>query len=86
MAGIQICTLVLEYNYSRRPSDSLGTVWLCNGDGTSDLFRDESLEIHPQWIKIVGPIQLDDASAIHAALKKFFEENGVSVIDEGIAD
>jgi len=85
MSEIRACTLVLEYNYSK-PGTSFGSVWLLNGDGTSDLEGDESLEDLPQWVKIVGPIDYELAKTIHTALKKFFEQNSIDVIDKGIAD
>lgn len=86
MTGIHSCTLVLEYNYSTPATQSKGTVWLRNGDGTDDLSQDSPLSELPEWFKIVRPIDYEDAAAIHLVLKKFFEESGVSVIDQGIAD
>jgi len=79
------CTLALEYNYSSTQL-SLGTVWLFNGDGRSDLERDEPLEVSKEWVKIAGPIDYELAADIHAKLKGFFKTHGVTVIDEGIAD
>lgn len=85
MSEIRICTLVLEYNYSR-PGASLGSVWLFNGDGTSSLSQSSPLDTLPNWVKVAGPVDYDLANTIHGNLKRFFEHNGVSVIDEGIAD
>lgn len=82
---MKTCTLVLEYNYSK-PGESLGTVWLFNGDGTADLENEAPLSTLPNWIKIVGPVDYEAANGIHGALKKFFEQSGVAVIDEGVAD
>lgn len=85
MKEIRTCTLVLEYNYSK-PGVSLGSVWLFNGDGTSALETSASLDTLPNWFKVAGPVDYELANAIHASLKKFFEQAGVSVIDEGISD
>lgn len=85
MSEIRTCTLVLEYNYSR-PSVSLGSVWLFNGDGTSALEKSAPLDTLPNWVKVAGPIDYDLAATIRSALKKFFEQNGVTVIDDSVAD
>jgi hypothetical protein len=85
MNEICTCTLVLEYNYSK-PGVSLGSVWLFNGDGASALENTAPLDTLPNWFKVAGPVDYELANAIHAALKKFFEQSGVAVIDEGIAD
>lgn len=85
MNEIRTCTLVLEYNYSK-PGVSLGSVWLFDGDGRSSLNQSASLETLPNWVKVAGPIDYELAGTIHQNLKKFFEECGVSVIDEGVAD
>jgi hypothetical protein len=74
------CTVVIEFNYSSKPDKSLGSVWICNGDGTADLAQDSPLSTFPNWVRIVGPIDYEEAEAVHAALKRFFEESGVSVI------
>jgi hypothetical protein len=79
------CTLVLEYNYGK-PEESLGSVWLFNGDGRANLQEDSPLGTLPSWVKVVGPIQHELATSIHAALKRFLEQSGVVVIDEGVAD
>jgi hypothetical protein len=86
MNGISICTLVLEFNYSEKPSNSLGTVWLYNGDGSNVLTQDKPIESIPNWVKIVGPIDYNIAKQIQIALKIFFISSGVSVIDHGITD
>ena len=77
------CTLVWEYNYPNTDAsqDDCASVWIYNGDGTSDLARSG-----PGWTKVAGPLHQDAASSIHAALKAFFLQSGVKVIDEGIAD
>ena len=85
MSEIRTCTLVLEYNYSK-PGVSLGSVWLFNGDGTSALSQSASLDTLPNWVKVAGPIDYEIASTLHGNLKRFFEQCGVSVIDEGVAD
>lgn len=85
MNEIRTCTLVLEYNYSKS-GVSLGSVWLFNGDGTSALKNSSPLDTLPNWFKVAGPVDYELANAIHAALKRFFEQSGVTVIDEGIAD
>ena len=85
MKCLSICTVVLEYNYGK-PGASLGSVWLFNGDGTADFDSPEPLASLPGWVRIVGPIEFAAAGAIHAALKSFFEQSEVTVIDAGIAD
>ncbi len=81
------CTLVLEFNYGKpRSRKSLGSVWICSGDGTADLVDDEPMESKQNWTKIVGPIDLDEAVAICNQLKQFYLATGVEVIDKGIAD
>ena len=85
MNGIRLCTVVLEYNYSK-PGTSLGSVWLFNGDGTAGLEGSAPLEALPGWIRIAGPLDYESANEIHSRLKKFFEQSGVTVIDEGVAD
>ena len=85
MNEIRTCTLVIEFNYSK-PGVSLGSVWLFNGDGTAALQHSAPLETFPNWVKVVGPIDYEVANSIHAALKSFFQQNGVTVIDEGVAD
>lgn len=82
---LSICTLVLEFNYAK-PGTSLGSVWLFSGDGSHDLEEAVPLDSLPNWVKIVGPIDYETASKIHAALKTFLERSGVVVIDEGVAD
>ncbi|HEY4414718.1 MAG TPA: hypothetical protein VGO57_03415 [Verrucomicrobiae bacterium] len=78
-------TLVLEYNYVAT-GESLGSVWLFYGDGTSDLTKTETMESMPGWLKIIGPVDYEIASDVQANLKVFFERNGQKVIDKGIAD
>ena len=85
MNEIRTCTLVLEYNYNK-PGVSLGSVWLFDGDGTAALQQSAPLETVPHWVKVTGPIDYALANSIHGALKRFFQQSGVTVIDEGIAD
>jgi len=57
-----------------------------NGDGRAILQEDLPLDSLPGWVKVVGPIEHELASSIHGALKRFLEQSGVEVFDEGIAD
>ena len=87
MASLSLCTVVLEYNYQADPALALGSVWLFAGDASQFLEEpDEALAEVPGWTKIAGPIDLEIASAIQSALVHFLRDNGVFVIDEGIAD
>ena len=86
MSEISTCTIVFEFNYTPAPYKGAGSVWLCNGDGKHDLQRTLPPDKAPNWIKIVGPIDCEVAAGICDALKKFFEDNGVFVIDEGVPD
>jgi hypothetical protein len=89
MIQLHTCTLVLEYNYSEtdvQADEDKGSVWLFAGDGRSSLAQPEPVCELPGWTRIAGPIDLELASSIHAALKSFLESNGVTVIDQGIAD
>ncbi len=86
MSEARTCTLVLEFNYSKPGGASLGSVWLFDGDGTAALQQSAPLETLPHWVKVAGPIDYELANSIHGALKRFFEQSGVTVIDEGIAD
>ena len=61
-------------------------MWLIGGDGRPSLSQEDPLRSLPGWTKVVGPVEYATASSVHAALKSFFENNGVVVIDEGIAD
>ncbi len=85
MTGLTLCTLVLQFNYGK-PEDLLGSVWLFNGDGVPDLESSDPLGSTSGWTRLVGPIDYNAAAKIHASLKKFLEESGVTVIDEGVAD
>ena len=82
---MQTCTVVLQFNYDH-PGTSLGSVWLFNGNGTEDLQQSTPLASLPNWTRVVGPVDYELASSVHGALKRFFERNGVVVIDEGVAD
>jgi hypothetical protein len=87
--SLLLCTLVLEYNYSdvnETPHVDRGSVWLIGGDGRQSLNQEGPLCSLPGWTKVIGPIELETASSVHAALKSFFENNGVVLIDEGVAD
>ncbi|NOS72799.1 MAG: hypothetical protein HOP33_23095 [Verrucomicrobia bacterium] len=85
MSEIRTCTLVLEFIHNE-PDEPLGFVWLFNGDGTSVLEQAAAFDTLPDWVKIVGPIDFEIAATIHGNLKRFFEQCGVSVIDESFAD
>jgi hypothetical protein len=87
--SLLLCSLVLEYNYSdviETPHVGRRSVWLIGGDGRPSLSQEGPLCSLPGWTKVVGPIELETASSVHAALKSFFENNGVVLIDEGVAD
>ena len=87
MAGLSLCTVVLEYNYQVGPKLSLGTVWLFAGDASQFLAEsDQPLADVPGWARIAGPIDLEIASTVQSALAYFLRENGVDVLDEGVAD
>ena len=88
-SSLTTCTLVLEYNYNdldESPDTDRGSVWLIGGDGRPSPRQEEPLCSLPGWTKVVGPVELEIASSIHAALKGFFGNNGVTVFDEGVAD
>lgn len=76
---------MLEFNYGK-PGSSLGSVWLFKGDGSEDLESDSPFASLPGWVRIVGPIDYEVAGAIHAALKAFLEESGVTVLADATAD
>ncbi len=85
MSEVRVCTLVLEYNYTKL-GESLGTVWLYNGDGRPALSLSLPLNEISNWVKIAGPVDYELAETIHGNLKLFFKGSGIDVIDEGIAD
>jgi hypothetical protein len=85
MTGLTICTLVLEFNYGE-PGDSLGSVWLFNGDGSSHLESSQPLVAISGWTRIAGPIDYEVAAGIQSSLKGFFRRSGIKVIDDAIAD
>lgn len=82
----RLCTIVLQFNSSRNLELTLGSVWLFNGNGVPFLEQLDMETPPPGWAKVVGPIDYEIASSIHSSLKSFFEQSGVTVIDEGIAD
>ena len=83
---MMIVTMVLEFNYGEKPTDAFGSIWLFNGDGTADTDSDTPLREIKGWVKMAGPMDLNEAAEIHAALKRFFEANSVRVVDIGMAD
>jgi hypothetical protein len=82
---MQSCTLVLEFNCTPKGQDS-GSVWLFAGDGSADLARPAPFDQLPGWSRVAGPLPYQTVHDIHAALKKFLVQSGVTVIDEGVAE
>ena len=83
--GLIRCTVVLEFNYGE-PRSSMGSVWLYNGDGTQDLEGSAPLASLAGWVRVIGPVDLELARRVHSSLTQFLAQNGVAVIDEGVAD
>ncbi len=82
---MEVCTIVLEYSRTSTRVDS-GSVWLFAGDGTRDLASSVPLQALAGWSRIAGPLPYQTCHEIHAALKTFFVQSGITVIDEGIAE
>ena len=79
------CTLVLEYNYGK-PGETLGSVWVFNGDGSKSREEAEPFASLPGWSRIAGPLDYEEANRIHVAVSKFLREAGVEVISMAAAD
>lgn len=84
MKGLGLCTLVVEFKYTRT-SKGLGAVWIFAGNGTEDLESEDDLKDLPGWFQLVDDLDDERAATIHKNLKEFLVVNGVEVISEGIA-